>query len=68
MTFPVLEDEQLIVFAEVQLLLATHLVGAEVCACLQISWKLIKGLHYRIDIMSIEPDTVRCCAVWLLAQ
>ena len=74
---PAIENEQLVVFAEVQLLLASHihLVGAEVCARLQVSWELVKGLHF----MSIESDKVRCCAsvcigvpahpvVWLLTS
>ena len=77
---PAIENEQLIVFAEVQLLLAAciHLVGAEVCACLQVSWKLVKGLHFRRHAMSIKSNRVRCRAsvcicvpthpvVWLLA-
>ena len=51
-------------FAEVQLCLlrTMHLVGAEVCAHLQVSWKLVKGLHFKRDTVSIESDNVRCCA------
>ena len=61
---PAIENEQLIVFAEVQLLLAAHihLVGAEVCARLWVTWKLFKGLHFRRNTMSIESDKVSCCA------
>ena len=78
---PAIENEQLVVFAEVQLLLATgiHLAGAQLCARLQISWKVVKGLHVRRDTMPNESDKVRCCAsvcigvpthpvVWLLAS